>query len=106
MWAWCFLLGAGIVEIAWALTLKMTNGYQHMGYLIVNVLIGLAGSYLLALALKHIPITTAYPIWKGIAIGGLVFLDLILEKKPLDMYRIFFITLIVGGIIGLKAVPE
>lgn len=106
MWAWMFLIGAGLIEIGWAFSLKLTNGYQHLGYLALNVTIGLIGSYFLAQAMRNIPMTTAYPIWKGIAIGGLVLIDVLLDKKPMEISKIFFIIMIVVGIVGLKAFPE
>ena len=99
---WIYLVIAGILEIGWAIGLKYTEGWSR---LLPSVLTGatmLASFYFLSLALKTLPIGTAYAVWTGIGTVGAAVLGMILFNEPRDFARILCILLIVGGIAGLK----
>jgi len=104
---WIYLIIAGVFEIVWAIGLKYANGFTKLWPSVITV-VGMAISLVfLAFALKKIPIGTAYAVWTGIGIMGTVILGILLFKEPVDGLRIFFIALIVTGVIGLKMIsPE
>nr|WP_249803977.1 MULTISPECIES: quaternary ammonium compound efflux SMR transporter SugE [unclassified Bradyrhizobium] len=95
---------AGLLEIAWAIGLKYTEGFTK---LVPSVLTlgAMAGSIiLLGLALKSLPIGTAYAVWTGIGAVGTATLGIILFGEPATAFRLASIGLIVAGIVGLKLV--
>lgn len=99
---WIFLLVAGIFEISWAVGLKFTHGFTQLIPSIITVVCMIASFYFLAIALKNIPLGTAYAIWTGIGTIGTVIFGIILFKEPVTVLRLFCIALIVCGITGLK----
>ncbi|MET4292628.1 quaternary ammonium compound-resistance protein SugE [Bradyrhizobium sp. LB8.2] len=102
--AWSILFVAGLLEIAWAIGLKYTEGFTK---LVPSVLTlgAMAGSIiLLGLALKSLPIGTAYAVWTGIGAVGTATLGIILFGEPASAFRLASIGLIVAGIVGLKLV--
>ena len=102
--AWVLLVVAGILEIAWAVGLKYTNTFTRP-WPTAGTLLALAGSVgLLALAMRALPIGTAYAVWTGIGTVGAVVLGAALFGEPLTGPRILFASLIVVGIVGLKMV--
>lgn len=100
--SWLFLGLAGILEIGWAVSAKMTNGWTNLPYLGVNVAFGLAAAYSLSLSLRTLPLGIAYPVWKGIAILGILTWETAVDRQPMDFARVAFALLIVVGIVGLK----
>jgi quaternary ammonium compound-resistance protein SugE len=99
---WLYLVIAGLLEIGWAIGLKYTEGWTK---LLPSVLTGaamLASFYFLSLALKTLPIGTAYAVWTGIGTVGAAILGMILFDEPRDFARVICILLIIGGIAGLK----
>ena len=100
--AWFYLLVAGMFEIGWAVGLKYTEGFTRL-WPSVWTLVALALSMvLLALAVKELPIGTAYAVWTGVGAVGTAILGIILFGEPRDLPRLLCIALIVAGIIGLK----
>lgn len=100
--AWLFLVIAGLLEIVWAIGLKLSNGFSHMGWSIVTVLGMIASFYFLAQALKTIPVGTGYAIWTGIGAAGTAILGIVLFSESAGLPRLACIALIVAGIAGLK----
>ena len=100
--AWLVLLIAGLFEISWAIGLKYSNGFTNPTASVLTVIGMIASFYFLALALKNIPLGTAYAVWTGIGTIGTVILGIILFKEPVSIMRITCIMLIVCGITGLK----
>ena len=99
---WIYLLCAALLEIVWATGLKYTDGFRNL-FASSIVLLALAGSMiLLATAVRHIPIGTAYAIWVGIGAAGTALLGIILFKEPANLPRILCLLLLVASIIGLK----
>ena len=99
---WIYLFIAGLFEISWAVGLKFTHGFTHIIPSILTLIGMIASFYFLALALKHLPLGTAYAIWTGIGTIGTVVFGIILFKEPVTAMRLFCIALIISGITGLK----
>ncbi|HZW38470.1 MAG TPA: quaternary ammonium compound efflux SMR transporter SugE [Ignavibacteriaceae bacterium] len=103
---WVILFVAGLFEVAWAIGLKYTEGFSKLGPSIFTVICMIISMGMLAFAVKHLPIGTAYAIWTGIGAVGTAILGIILFKESQDFMRIFFIFLIITGLIGLKFVSK
>jgi quaternary ammonium compound-resistance protein SugE len=100
--AWVLLFFAGLFEIGWAIGLKYTDGFTRLWPTTWTVLAMLASVVLLALAVRTLPIGTAYAVWTGIGAAGTVLLGIVLFAEPATLARLFFVGLIVTGIAGLK----
>ena len=99
---WIYLFLAGVLEIGWAIGLKYTEGFTRPLPTILTVLSMVASIALLGLAVRDLPIGTAYAIWTGIGTVGAVTLGILLFGDPATIARIFCIGLILAGIAGLK----
>ncbi len=99
---WIYLLIAGFFEISWAVGLKFSHGFTQIVPSVLTVAGMVASFYFLALALRSLPLGTAYAIWTGIGTIGTVVFGIILFKEPVTVMRLFCIALIVCGITGLK----
>lgn len=103
---WLFLGIGGIFEVCWAIGLKYSQGFTKLAPSIITIA-GMIGSfYFLSLALKSLPLGTAYAIWTGIGTLGTVLLGIILFKEPIDIIRLICIGFIIIGISGLKLISE
>jgi len=102
--AWFLLFLAGLFEVAWAIGLKYTDGFTRLWPSLFTVAGMVASFLLLSLALRTIPIGTAYAVWTGIGAVGVAILGIVLFNEPRDFARLAFIALIVIGIAGLKFV--
>ena len=102
--SWIYLLIAGFFEVFWAIGLKLSNGFTNLWYSIFTILGAILSVYFLALAIKNIPIGTAYAVWTGIGTIGTVILGIILFKEPVSLVRFLCIAFILLGIIGLKVI--
>ena len=100
--AWLYLILAGICEIAWAIGLKYTDGFRKLWPSVWTVTIMLLSFWLLAQAMKTLPVGTAYAIWTGIGAVGTAILGMVLFHESRDVMRIVCIGVIVSGIVGLK----
>jgi quaternary ammonium compound-resistance protein SugE len=100
--AWLLLLAAGLLEIAWATGLRFTDGFARLAPTAVVLTIALLSFYLLAVAMRTIPMGTAYAVWSGIGATGVAVLGILWFKEPASLMRLAFIAMIVAGIIGLK----
>lgn len=99
---WLYLFIAGILEIAWAIGLKYTEGWSRLVPSLITAVLMIASFYFLSLAIKSLPIGTAYAVWTGIGTVGAAILGMFLFGEPRDAVRIACILLIVAGIAGLK----
>jgi quaternary ammonium compound-resistance protein SugE len=99
---WVYLFIAGLLEIAWAIGLKYTDGFKKPVASVVTVILMIGSFYVLSLAVKSLPIGTAYAIWTGIGALGTAILGMYLFKEPVTVARILCLGLIIGGIVGLK----
>lgn len=102
--AWVYLLAAGLTEIGWAIGMKYSEGFTRL-WPSVFTLGGIGLSlFLLALALRGIPIGTAYAIWAGIGTVGTAVAGIFLYSESADIMRLICIALVAVGIVGLKLV--
>jgi len=99
---WIYLLLAGLFEIGWAIGLKYTEGFSRLWPTVGTVAAMTASIILLALAVKTLPIGTAYAVWTGIGAVGAVILGIVLFGDPATPARLLCVALIFAGIIGLK----
>ena len=100
--SWVYLFIAGVLEVAWAIGLKYTDGWSKLYPSIMTVIGMIASFYFLSLALKTLPIGTAYAVWTGIGTVGAAVLGIILFDEPRDVVKVICILLILGGVAGLK----
>ena len=100
--AWVLLVIAGLFEIAWAIGLKYTDGFTRTGPSIGTGAAMVISVVLLGLAMRSLPVGTAYAVWTGIGAVGTVLLGILLFNEPATAGRIACIVLILAGILGLK----
>lgn len=103
--AWFYLTLAGLLEIAWAIGLKYTQGFTKLWPSVWTIAAMAASMYLLAIAARTLPIGTAYAVWTGIGAVGTAILGMYLFNEPREPLRLACIVLIVAGIVGLKLSP-
>ena len=99
---WIYLGIAGLLEIAWAIGLKYTEGWTKLVPSIITALLMIASFYFLSLAIKTLPIGTAYAVWTGIGTVVAAILGMFMFDEPRDAVRVICILLIIDGIAGLK----
>jgi len=99
---WLILFIAGLFEIVWAVGLKYTDGFTKPVPSILTIISMIISLGLLSYSVKHIPVGTAYAIWTGIGAVGTVIMGIILFQESKELIRLFFIFLIIVGIVGLK----
>ncbi|MBN8972555.1 MAG: quaternary ammonium compound efflux SMR transporter SugE [Rhizobiales bacterium] len=102
--AWFLLFVAGLMEIGWAIGLKYTEGFTRLVPSVLTLAAMLISIILLGLALKTLPVGTAYAVWTGIGAVGTAILGIVLLGDPATAARLASIGLIVAGIVGLKLV--
>ena len=100
--AWLYLVLAGLLEIVWAVGLKSSQGFTRPLASVVTVVAMFASMWLLALALRDIPLGTGYAVWVGIGAVGTAILGIVLFGEPAAWPRLACIGLICAGIVGLK----
>ncbi len=104
--AWIVLFVAGLFEVGWAVGLKYTDGFTRLWPSLGTVAAMAASLFLLSVALKSLPLGTAYTVWTGVGAVGTVLLGIILLGESADFPRLACIGLIIAGIIGLKVVTS
>lgn len=101
---WIILIIAGLFEVGFTTCLKLSNNFTNLPWSI-GFFISITLSFLLLnKAIQTIPIGTAYAVWTGIGAVGTAIMGIWLYKEPSDFWRLFFIFLLIGSIVGLKAV--
>ena len=100
--AWLILVVAGLFEIVWALGLKYTDGFTRLWPTIGTAAALIVSMALMGVALRTLPLGTAYAVWTGIGAAGTAVLGIILFKEPAGVMRLVCIGLIIAGIVGLK----
>lgn len=100
--AWIYLLIAGLFEAAWAIGLKCTQGFTRLWPSVFTVIAMGISLYFLGLALKNLPVGTAYAVWTGIGAFATAILGIILFGESVHLARIFFLFLLLVSIVGLK----
>lgn len=104
--AWLLLLAAGLLEVVWAIGLKYTHGFSRLAPSAITIAAMIGSVWLLAIALKSIPVGTGYAVWTGIGAVGTAILGIVLFNEAATVARLACIGLIVAGIFGLKLVSS
>ncbi len=99
---WLFLLVAGILEVTWAVFMKMSNGFTKIMPSVITGIGYIASAVFLALALRKLPLGTAYAMWTGFGILGTTILGTMLFRESITLPQTGCIIMIAAGIIGLK----
>ncbi len=99
---WVILLVAGLFEIGWAIGLKYTEGFSRLWPTVWTVLSMILSVGLLGVAMKTLPVGTAYAVWVGVGAIGTAILGMVLFNEPANAARLVSLALILAGIIGLK----
>jgi quaternary ammonium compound-resistance protein SugE len=102
--AWLLLVIAGILEIGFALAMKSSQGFTRLIPSLLTVASGVSSVVLLSLSLRTLPVGTGYAVWTGIGAAGTAIVGMIALGDPSTLPRIFCITTILAGVIGLKIV--
>ena len=100
--AWIILVLAGLFEVGWAIGLKYTEGFTRLWPTVGTVVAMAISLGLLGVAMKSLPVGTAYAIWVGVGAVGTVILGIVLFHEPLNALRVISVALIVAGLVGLK----
>jgi quaternary ammonium compound-resistance protein SugE len=100
--AWVLLLVAGLFEVVWACSMKLSNGFTHLAYSLITVVAMLASFALLSLAMRSLPLGTAYTIWTGIGAVGAFIVGIVLLGEQFSLIRLCAAVLIVGGLVLMK----
>jgi quaternary ammonium compound-resistance protein SugE len=99
---WIILIVAGLFEVGWAIGLKYTEGFTRLWPTIGTVISMIISLGLLGIAMKDLPVGTAYSIWVGVGAVGTVILGIVLLGESASVSRMISVVLIIAGIIGLK----
>ena len=102
--AWAILFLAGLLEVVWAVSMKASAGFTRHHYTALTFAAAWASFLLLGMAMKHLPMGTAYAAWTGIGAVGTAILGMLLFNEPATATRMACIALLVCGILGLKLV--
>lgn len=102
MFAWLALLVAGLFEVVWAYTMKLSNGFTSLYYSSITIIAMIISFGLLAFAMKSLPLGTAYMIWTGIGAVGAFVVGIMLLGEPMTTLRIIAALLIFSGLILMK----
>ncbi|HET9486498.1 MAG TPA: multidrug efflux SMR transporter [Chryseosolibacter sp.] len=104
--AWFYLIIAGFFEVGFTTSLKLSNNFSNRWWALMFFVSISLSFYFLNKAIAIIPIGTAYAVWTGIGAVGTVIVGIILFREPSDFWRMFFIFLLIGSILGLKFVTN
>ena len=100
--AWIFLVIAGLLEVLWAWSMKLSNGFTHLTYSLVTAVAMMASFGLLSLAMRTLPLGTAYTIWTGIGAVGAFIVGIVFLGEQLSPMRVCAALLIVSGLVLMK----
>lgn len=104
--AWFYLIIAGLFETVWAVALKYSEGFTRLWPSVITGVAMAISIWLLAIALKHLPLGTAYAVWTGIGALGTVIYGIVVFGDSKDLLRILFVIMILGGIVGLRVTSK
>jgi len=99
---WLFLLVSAAFEVVWIVSLKLTAGFARLGPLLVYAVSGLGAAVCLSIAMKRIPMGTAYAVWMGLSLVGALLVDAALFREPWSAFRVACAVLIIAGTCGLR----
>lgn len=104
--AWMLVIVAGLLEVAWATGLKYSEGFSRPLPSIFTIVTMIISFALLAIAMRTLPLGTAYVVWVGIGAIGTVIIGVLLFKEPMSAAKFICTALILGGVVGLKFVSD
>ncbi|MBL8795162.1 MAG: quaternary ammonium compound efflux SMR transporter SugE [Planctomycetia bacterium] len=104
--AWTWLLLAGLLEIAWAIGLKYTEGFTRLWPSVATIILMIASFYCLAVAVRTLPLGTSYAIWTGIGAVGTSVFGMVRFAEGTSPVRLICLALVIAGIVGLKLTSE
>lgn len=100
--SWLILVVAGVFEVSWAIGLKFTDGFTRLWPTVATIIAMVISLGLLGIAMKSLPVGTAYAVWVGVGAVGTAILGIVLLGEPVNAGRMISLALIITGIIGLK----
>lgn len=100
--SWIYLCLAGLLEVAWAIGLKYSDGFSRLWPSVITLVLMIASFAFLSMAMRHLPVGTAYAVWTGIGALGAALLGMVLFAEPVTLLRLGSLALILAGITGLK----
>lgn len=100
--AWVILVCAGLLEIVWATALKNAEGFTRLWPSVIGIAFSLVSFFMLAVALKTLPVGTAYAVWVGIGVVGVAIAGMLVFGESVSLLRLGFIAIILIGVIGLR----
>jgi len=100
--AWIMLVLAGLLEVGWAFTMKLSNGFTNLGYSAITLVAAIASFALLSLSMKTLPLSTAYMIWMGIGAVGVFILGILVLGETATPLRLLAAVLIISGLVLMK----
>ncbi|CAN7256700.1 multidrug efflux SMR transporter [Trinickia sp. LjRoot230] len=103
--AWIGLIVSGLIDVAWAVSMKYAQGYTRPGWTMLSLLLLAAFVYLLGRVLAVLPVGSAYAVWTGIGAAGTFLLGVALFDEPASAVRLGGVALVVAGIVTLKLAP-
>jgi quaternary ammonium compound-resistance protein SugE len=103
--AWLALITAGLLDVAWAISMKYAEGYTRLGWSLVSLALLAAFVFLLGRALQILQVGTAYAVWTGIGAVGTLLMGVVLFGETLSLLKIGGIALVLVGIVALKFAP-
>ncbi|MFZ6012841.1 MAG: DMT family transporter [Bacteroidota bacterium] len=103
---WIYLVIAGLFEVGFTTSLKLSDNFSHRWWSAAFFISIYLSFHFLNKAIQSIPMGTAYAVWTGIGAAGTVIIGMIFFKEPSDFWRLFFIVLLIGSILGLKLVSS
>lgn len=99
---WFLLIIAGVFEVAFVISMKLSNGFKNVKFTILTVISASLSFFLLSLALKEIAVGTGYAVWTGIGAAGSVLMGMYLFQEKKSRKKLFFLSCIIMGVVGLK----
>ena len=100
--AWFLIVIAGVFEVAFVISMKLSDGFKNIKFTILTVISAALSFFLLSLAIKEIAVGTGYAVWTGIGAAGSVLLGMYLFKEKKSRKKLFFLSCIIMGVVGLK----
>jgi quaternary ammonium compound-resistance protein SugE len=104
--AWILLIIAGLFETVWVVSLKYSEGFTKLWPSVITIVAMAISIYLLAIAMKSLPLGTSYAVWTSIGAIGAVIFGVVFFGESKDLLKIVFVAMIIGGIVGLKVISS
>lgn len=100
--SWMILIIAGLFEVAFVVTMKLSEGFKNKKYTALTVMSGALSFFLLSVAMKELPVGTGYAVWTGIGAAGSVLIGMFFFREKRSALKFLFLSFIIAGVVGLK----